>query len=307
MTPGHPTDPFLGSTGYRRPRLVVPSNACDTHVHFFDRRFPEATTATKATPPDVWIDDYRAVQDRLGTRRVVVVQPTTYGLDNSCQVEGVAGLGKDARLVVVVDETATDAELNRLKDHGACGTRFFMLSGGAVPWTALAPVAARIAPLGWHIELQMNGRDLPGRLALLRSLPVPVVIDHIGRFMDPVGIDDPSFITLLKLMETGRFWVKLSAPYVNSRSGAPRFDDVGTLARELVRRFPERMVWASNWPHPGQANHPDEADLLDLLLDWVDSAETRHRILVDNPADLYGFVAATEQRVPVAANSGTSL
>ncbi|MDX9862600.1 MAG: amidohydrolase family protein [Rhodospirillales bacterium] len=286
----------------RRPRLVVPRNACDTHVHFFDRRFPEAATATKATPPDVWVDDYRAIQRRLGTTRVVVVQPTTYGLDNACQAEAAACFGDDACLVVVVDDSVTDDELRRLTALGARGTRFFMVSGGAVPWEAMAPVADRVARYGWHIELHLNGRDLPDRISLLHSLPVPVVIDHVGRFMDPVEIDHPSFIALLQLLETGRFWVKLSAPYVNSRSGPPRFSDVGVLARELARRFPERMVWASNWPHPGQPGHPDEADLLDLLVEWVDSEATRHRILVDNPAELYGFPVAAE--VLVAGSVG---
>lgn len=299
MTRDHSVDTVRTSCG-RHPRLVAPADACDTHIHLFDHRFPEAATATKATPPDVWVEDYRALQKRLGTRRVVIVQPTTYGLDNSCQIKAANALGRDARLVVVVDDQVSDTELRRLAGSGACGARFFMLSGGAVPWAALQPVAARIAPFDWHVELQMNGRELPERADQLRELPARVVIDHIGRFMDPVSPDHPSFVALLRLLETGRFWVKLSAPYVSSRSGGPDFADVGALARELVRRFPERVLWASNWPHPGQPGHPDEADLLDLLLEWADDDATRRRILVDNPAKLYGFPAVETTRISAA-------
>ncbi|MEJ2058173.1 MAG: amidohydrolase family protein, partial [Desulfofustis sp.] len=121
------------------------------------------------------------------------------------------------------------------------------------------------------------------------SLPCDLVVDHVGRFMDPVAVDDPSFNVLLDLLEGGRCWVKLSAPYESSRSGPPDWSDVANEARTLVAAAPERMLWASNWPHPGQENPPDEADLLDLLLSWADDPPTRNRILRDNPAELYRF------------------
>ena len=270
------------------PELKAPPGACDTHMHFYQGRFPSAPSAL-FTPPDAWIEDYKAVQARLGLERVVVVQPTTYGLDNTAQLEAMAALGAAARGVMVVDTSVSEAELERLTALGVRGARFFMLPGGAVPWDILEEVAARIHPFGWHVQLQMNGRELPDYLALLRRLPCGLVVDHVGRFMPPVGLEDSSFKVLLGLLESGRCWVKLSAPYESSKTGAPAFADIRPLARALVTAAPERMLWASNWPHPNQNPALDNALALDLLLEWVEDEALRARILVENPAWLYGF------------------
>lgn len=271
-----------------KPKLVAPPGACDTHMHFYDARFPTASTAV-STPPDVGVDDYRAVQERLGLERVVVVQPSTYGTDNRAQLEAMAILGERARGVMVVDLETSKAELERLTGLGVCGARFFMLAGAPLPWEILEEVAARVHAFGWHIQLQMNGRDFPDRLDLLKRLPGTLVVDHVGRYMPPVEPDHPAFKTLLGLIDGGRCWVKLSAPYESSKADAPRYGDVRPAARALVAHAPERMLWATNWPHPNQTPQPDEAVMLDLLLDWADDDATRKRILVDNPADLYGF------------------
>jgi D-galactarolactone isomerase len=271
-----------------RPKLVAPPGTCDTHMHFYNAKFPTAPTAL-STPPDAWTDDYEKVQERLGLQRVVVVQPTTYGRDNACQLEAMAHFGANARGVLVADTDTTDAELERLTGLGARGIRFHMLPGGALPWEMLEEMAARVHAFGWHVQLQMNGRDLPEREAMLKRLPGTLVVDHVGRFMDPVPVDDAAFKVLLGLLEGGRCWVKLSAPYESSVSGPPRFEDVAIEARALVKAAPERMLWASNWPHPGKDPQPDDALMLDLLSDWVDDDATRARILVDNPAELYGF------------------
>ena len=154
----------------------------------------------------------------------------------------------------------------------------------------LEELAARVQPFGWHTQIQLDGRGFPEREAVLKRLPGTVVVDHVGRFHDPVPVDHPSFKVLQRLVDTGRFFVKLSAPYESqSRVGPPHWSDVGALAKALVAQAPERMLWASNWPHPGQSQIPDEADLLDLLLEWAPDDATRRRILVDNPAALYGF------------------
>jgi len=257
-------------------------------MHFYNAEFPSAPTA-RITPPDAWVDEYRLLRQRLGLERVVVVQPTTYGTDNSCQLAAMAAFGHNARGVMVADTSTTDAELKHLTQAGVRGIRFHMLPGGALPWEILERMAARVHEFGWHVQLQMNGREFPEREAMLKRLPGLLVVDHVGRFMGPVSPDDPAFRVLLGLLETGRCWVKLSAPYESSESGPPDWKDVTREARALVKAAPERMLWASNWPHPGQKTPPDEADLLDLLLDWVDDEETRARILVDNPAELYGF------------------
>jgi D-galactarolactone isomerase len=266
---------------------TLPAGTCDTHMHIYDSRYPVAPSAL-LQPPDATVADYRLVQATLGLQRVVVVQPSTYGLDNSCTLDAVAELG-DARAIVVVDDQVTDVELERLTRLGGRGARFHMLPGGAVPWEIMHSVAERIAPFGWHIQLQMNGRDLGDRLDALLALPTPLVVDHVGRYMPPVEPDDERFGVLMRLVDNGRCWVKLSAPYESATDVTHQYAAVGQLARNLVERAPERMLWATNWPHPGQADPPVLADLSRLALEWVPDDETRRRILVDNPAELYQF------------------
>lgn len=278
----------LSKTEEIRPRLAAPTGACDTHIHFYNSKYPTAPTAL-TTPPDAWVDEYREVQERLGLNRLVIVQPTTYGIDNSCQLEAMAAFGDTARGVMVADTSTTDEELDRLTRLGVCGIRFHMLPGGAVPWDILETMAARVHNFGWHVQLQMNGREFPEREAMLKRLPGTLVVDHVGRFMTPVPVDDPAFKVLLGLLDTGRCWVKLSAPYESSESGPPDWQDVALEAKALAKAAPERMLWASNWPHPGQKSPPSEADLMDLLLDWVEDDATRTSILVDNPLELYRF------------------
>ncbi len=275
----------------QRPKLKAPPGACDCHMHFYGprRRFSYRADAPNAPPP-ASVDDYRAVRARLGLARTVVVQPSVYGTDNTCNLEAMAELGAEVRGVMVVDTEVSDAELDRLTGLGVCGERFYML-GGVLGWDILDEMAARVHDFGWHVQLQLDGRELGEREAALRRLPGTLVIDHVGRFGEPVGVDHPGFRALMRLVEGGRCWVKLSMPYDGSRVGPPNYDDVGVLAKALVRAAPERMLWASNWPHPTVpvTERPDDAVLLDVLLDWAGDDATRHRILVDNPADLYGF------------------
>src|SRR5712691_11751468 len=246
------------------PKLQAPENACDTHMHFYDKKYPLALTAASAPPEDGSVATYRALQRRIGIARTVVVQPTAYGKDNSCTLDGMAALGRNARGVAVVDDHVSEAELRRLD-------------------------AARVQSVGWHAQLQMDGRLLPDRERQIFDWPGRIVIDHIGRIADPVAVGNPAFRCLLRLVDSGRVWVKLSGPYLVSKAGPPRYDDVSALAKALVKAAPERMLWATNWPHPSEKNPPDEADLLDLLLDWAPDEGTRRKILVDNPAELYGF------------------
>jgi D-galactarolactone isomerase len=261
--------------------------ACDTHVHFYDGRHPAAAEAI-IRPADATPDEYRRLQNELGTERVVVVQPTTYGLDNTCQLEAIATIGSAARGVMVVDRLTPTDELARLTDLGVRGARFHMLPGGAVPWEMLDAVAANIAPFGWHVQLQLNGRELATRCERLLRLPVALVVDHVGRFMPPVRQDSPEFGALLRLVDQGTH-VKLSAPYESSIAGPPGFADVTELADALIARSPDRVLWASNWPHPGQPAPPTPTELVALRDRWLPTADLRRRVLVDNPAELYDF------------------
>ena len=275
----------VGST----PKLKAPDGACDTHMHFYDKKYPLAPTAASAPPEDGSVETYQALRGRVGISRTVVVQPTAYGKDNSCTLDGMAALGKNARGVAVVDEKVGDAELRRLDAAGMRAARLHMLPGGAIGWDIADAVVKRVQSVGWHAQLQMDGRLLPDRERQIRDWPGRIVIDHIGRIADPVAVSNPAFRCLLRLVDSGRVWVKLSGPYLVSKSGPPRYEDVSALAKALAKAAPERMLWATNWPHPSEENPPDEADLLDLLLDWAPDEPTRRKILVDNPAELYRF------------------
>lgn len=272
-----------------RPRLRAPAGATDTHMHFYGPydRFPLAPTSPNSPPPAL-PEDYRAVQRRLGLERVVVVQPAGYAFDNRCTMAAVKAIGSSARAVVVVRPDAPQRELEALAHDGAVGLRVFMLPGGVYRWEDIQALAEKTRPLGWHLQLQCDGRLLQERMELLEPLAARLVIDHNGKFLEPVKVDHPAFACLLRLVEKGAH-VKLSAPYETSREGPPAYGDVGALARALVRHAPGRMLWATNWPHPGRDPRPEDAHLLDLLLDWAPREEDRHRILVDNPARLYGF------------------
>jgi len=275
----------------RPPRLPTPAGAIDTHIHFYDfQRFPPVPGTP--VPPDASVADYRRLQSWLGLTRAVVVQANAYGDDNTLAMEGVAALGQDrARAVVVVKPGVGDAELDRLTKAGARGIRFMTLLGGTLGWRDMDALAARVRPFGWHALVQLDGRDLPQHEAQIRRLQGDFVIDHIGKFLEPVSTDHAAFKCLLGLLDTGRCWIKIAAAYETSKSGPPAYADVAPLARALIKAAPERMIWASNWPHAqaDKVGYPDDANLLDLLADWSESESIRRRILVDNPAKLYGF------------------
>src|SRR6516162_9536158 len=199
-----------------RPKLKAPKGTCDTHMHIYDPKYPKAPTA-KIDAPAAPVSAYKKIRERLGIERTVVVQPSTYGKDNRCTLEAVAAIGPSARCVVVVDETVTDAELDRLTKLGARGIRFFMLAGAPLPWNILETMSARVAPFGWHVQLQLDGRDFPEHVASLERLVSTLVIDHVGKFLEPVPLDHPGFRALQGLVNGGRTWVKLSAPYEVSK------------------------------------------------------------------------------------------
>ncbi len=263
------------------------SGAVDAHLHFNDDRYPVAPSSA-LRPANASLDDYRAVQAELGSERVVVVQPTTYGLDNRCQLDAMTALGDAARGVMVVDASTSRDEVARLAGLGVCGARFHMLPGGAVPWDQLEVVADLIADFNWHVQLQLDGRELPARVDRLLALPTDLVVDHVGRFMPAVDPDSAEFAALLTLVDHGAR-VKLSAPYESSATGPPGFADVTALADALVARAPDRLLWASNWPHPGQTAPPSPAALVELRDRWLPTPELRRQVLVDNPTALYHF------------------
>jgi D-galactarolactone isomerase len=270
----------------RRPALVAPPGSCDCHIHIYGAQYPLAPSC-RYQPPLATVSMYRAMMQRLNLDRVVVVQPTAYGDDNSCLIDALAELQASARGIFLVTPETPRAVLSAWNNAGGRGARFFMLPGAILTWDMLEPVARKIAEFGCHVQLQLDGRMLADYEQMIRRLPCPVVIDHNGKFLEPVGPDHPGMKSLLRLLDSGKIWVKASAPYETSRMAAPSYPDVAAIAQRLIDAATDRIVWASNWPHGAQKHKPDDADLLDLLLTLAPSADLRQRILVENPARLY--------------------
>ena len=270
-------------------KIPVPRGATDTHMHFYDQAIPGAPGTF--LPGHFPVEDYRAMQKRLGLERVIVVQPNAYRDDNRVTLDAISKIGKNAKGVAVVMPGAPDAELERLTQGGICAIRIMTLHGGTLGFDVMDELMARVHRFGWHANIQLDGRELPKHEAQIKRLPGRFVIDHTGKYLEPVSPEHEAFKSLLRLLDTGRCWVKLSAPYETSKTGAPKYEDVGRLAKTLVKHAPERMLWASNWPHPSARKPapPDDADLLDLLLDWAPDEAVRRKILAANPAELYGF------------------
>jgi len=281
---------LTGSAGH--PRLQAPPAAWDSHIHILDPRFPTVANAVYQ-PPVATVQDYQAVQQRLGLERVLVVQSSIHGTDHACLLDAITQFGPGARGVGMVDAAVTDAELLRLTQGGVRGARCLMTPGGVLSWDEVAPLAARVNAFGWHTNLQFRGATLPDRFGAIAGLPGEVVIDHMGLFSRPIKPDHPHVKLLLRLLDTGRVWVKLSAPYGGGVMGPPPYTSAWPLARALIRHAPERLVWGSDWPNtfmtqvyklpPG-----DPAMLLDLLLEWTEDESVRRRTLADNPEALFG-------------------
>ncbi len=271
------------------PRLKPPAGSVDCHMHLYDDRYPAAPGA-KLLPPNASLDDYRQLQALLGLQRLVIVTPSTYGTDNRCLLDGLARSGGQARGVAVIDQAITAAELQELHQAGVRGIRFNLSYGGA-DLDDLEPLAARVNELGWNVQVVAPGNQLVELESRLQRLPARLVIDHLGHVPQPEGVQSAAFAVLGRLLDGGRTWVKLSGPYIRSRSGPPDYADVGAVARELVRRDPEQLLWGSDWPHPTMPadNKPDDGHIFDLLADWAPDEQARTAILRDNPVSLYGF------------------
>ena len=284
-------DEYRVSGDGRKPRLITPPKACETHSHIFgpaDKypRFPGRKPNWSAP-----LEAYESMLRRLGMERCVIVQPSLYSTDNRCTLDAIRHLGLSrARGVAVTKKDVSHGELQQMHDAGVRGLRFYLIVDD-FKMSDAPEMARRIAPFGWHLQVQDRGNWLPEAIPILEKLPLDIVIDHIGRTPPENGVNDPGFKALLRFMETGRCWVKISAPYLASTERPPHYADVGPKVRALVSVRPDRLVWAVNWPHPNHTpgNKYEEADLLDLLLDWVPDAAVRNAILADNPAALYGF------------------
>jgi D-galactarolactone isomerase len=275
------------SSGAAPPRLKTPANAADCHIHIYDPRYAPAV----ARPANATVADYRMLQKRIGTSRVVIVTPRNYGTSNAVTIDAIAELGIDnARGVAVLKPDVTDAELKKMDEGGVRGLRFTVGN----PETAVTsldmiePLAKRIAEHGWHVQLNAEPGQVVEAADMLRRLPCGIVFDHMGK-LGHAGLDHPSYRVMRELIDAGRAWVKISGAYLNSKAGPPSYAEATPVAQALVKAAPERAVWGSDWPHPTPKIPPDDAVLIDLLLEWVPDEATRNRILVTNPEALYAF------------------
>src|SRR5208337_3330769 len=274
------------------PKFVAPPGAWDCHLHIIG-----PTTQYPLVPDRSWTpvesnpDRYRRVAAALRTEHAVIVQPSIYGTDNRCTRDAILASKGKWRGVAVVDPNIKESKLADMHEAGFRGVRINVLFKGGLAMEVLEQIARLIQPLGWHVQLLIDGRDLPELAPRLRKLPVPFVVDHMGHMPTSVGVQHPGFQTLLQLAREG-CWVKLSGPYRISGQPYP-YDDVTPFARALVEAAPSRMVWGTDWPHPAvSVPIPRDGDLMDLVPIWIPDAETRRRVLVENPARLYGFKPA---------------
>lgn len=275
--------PALEVTG--TPKWRAPEGACDSHFHIFGPydRYP-LDPRRPYTPPPATIPHYRSMAEKLGLTRAIVVQASVYGTDNAVTLDAVAEFGLDhARAVVVVDEAA---DLAAMHAAGARGVRFNAVSGNGTPLEQLDALARRIVPFGWHIQIYSKGAAMVELAPRLAALPVPIVLDHMAGAPAAEGPDGPVVEAALRLLDTGRAWVKLSG----YRSSTAPWTDLPALAARYIAAVPERCVWGTDWPHtqiPDARDMLDDAMLLDWFADWAPDLATRHRILVDNPGLLY--------------------
>jgi D-galactarolactone isomerase len=285
-----PAQAVKWSAGMDQPNTRVPADACDCHHHIYDARYPFAAEAA-LRPGDASIADYKALQKRVGTTRNVIVQPSSYGTDNRLLLESIGHFGGHARGVAVVDTDVTQAQLRTLHEGGVRGIRFNLAPPGATTLAMVRPLAARIAPLGWHVQVNAPAALLLEARAVWADLPVPVVFDHLARLPQPGATRHPLFGMVCGLLGQAKAYVKLSGFYNESALGEPGYADAVQVAAAYAREAPHQVLWGSDWPHPTEQPDriPDDADLLDAFAAAVPGEAARTQVLVDNPARLYQF------------------
>jgi 2-pyrone-4,6-dicarboxylate lactonase len=278
----------------RQPSLRLPKGACDSHAHVIGplECYP-LSQARVYTPADCVSADYRHMLSQMGIERAVLVQPSVYGSDNRLLLDTLASDPGQLRGVAVAADDVSPQELAQWHAAGVRGLRVNLVdrhdAGGPLPLSMLRSLAQRIAPMGWHLELLAHVDAYPQELMKLQELAVPVVFGHMGYLTIGRSVDDPGFLSLLRLMATGRAWVKLTGPYRLTREPLP-YAPCDELSQALLAAAPQRLVWGSDWPHVMlRGAMPNDAELVDLIGRWLPDAAQRQQVLVDNPAALYDF------------------
>ncbi|MDJ0947677.1 MAG: amidohydrolase family protein [Alphaproteobacteria bacterium] len=275
----------------RRPTIAVPAGACDTHFHVIGSNEDSPYVPQRSfTPPPAPLSALQHMHRALGIERGVIVQVSVHGTDNRVMLAALGAAEENFRGIAVVDETITDEALADMDAAGVRGLRINILYGGGVGMELLRGLAARVAGLEWHMQLLIDVSAFPDFARDMDGIPVPIVVDHMGHMSTARGVDDPGFQGLLALVREGRAWAKLSGPTRMTVDNRPPWPDVLPFAEALVAANPDRLVWGTDWPHVATPGYmPNDGELLDLLADWVPDEALRHKILVENPAALYGF------------------
>ena len=274
---------------YGQINFTMPENACNSHLHIINPAFPNDG---KASAQIGTVETYQALADKLRLTRAVFVQAKPFALDNACLLDAIQRFGPDnARGIAVVNNAVSDLELVRLHNGGVRGLRFSVWNpdNAVVSFDDCAPLSERIKHLGWNIQLHMGAAQLVKWADIIRRLDCKVVIDHMGRLDPALGVRDPAYPFIQEMIDKGNTWVKLSGPYLNTRTGEP-WEDAARTAAAIAEFAPERVVWGSDFPHVTEKVKPDEAVLTEMIGTWLPTEKARLLALADNPQELYGFV-----------------
>ena len=273
----------------------MPFHACDTHAHIMGPGAKyQYSPARIYTPPDCLLPDYLHMLDTIGVERAVLVQPSVYGTDNTVMLEAMRTAGNRLRGVAVVEDDIEDDELKELDAAGVRGVRVNIVDvkdrkPGTLPMADLTKLAKKIAPLGWHLELLMHADEFPDLDETFADFPVEIVLGHLGYMTQGAPLDHPGFQALLKLMKSGRAWVKLTGPYRITSEGLPYAPTV-PFAQALMEANRERVLWGTDWPHVMlKGLMPNDGALADVLATWIPDTAARQQVLVKNPEKLYRF------------------
>lgn len=298
MTNQTPDVPFCPAPddAPRGASFEMPTGACDTHLHVFPHGHAHRYVPDRSyTPPPLEMADYDKVATALGIERAVIIQPSVYAEDNAATLEVSRADPDRLRAVVSVTHDVTDAQLEAFHAAGARGIRVNVVDSGGMTFPSIDDAlafTARIADLGWHIEFLAHVEDFDDIDAVLAASHVPVVFGHLGYTNVRKGLDDPGFQRFLSAFHSGQAWVKLTGPYRISALDRPPYSDITEMAQALLAANPSRLLWGSDWPHVRHKGvMPNDGVLLEQLGDWGCDAALRQQILVDNPAQLYGFPA----------------
>jgi predicted TIM-barrel fold metal-dependent hydrolase len=272
-----------------KPRYTLPPGSCDAHCHVFGpaAKFSYALSR-RYTPPDAPKEALAALHARLGVERAVIVQASCHGTDNRAMLDAIASAPGRYRGVAIVDDSLSDADFAALHRGGVRGVRFNFVRhlGGAPDLAAFHRVVDRVSGYGWHVVLHLDAADIAPMSDMIRRLPVPFVIDHMGRVDSTAGLDQPAFRALLELARLEQCWIKVCG---SERISKPPYSAAVPIARALIEASPTRILWGTDFPHPNLDHKANEALLVDLIPLFARTIENQQRLLVDNPARLYRF------------------